>query len=244
MSASAVSTLLLRRAGPMQSWGTQSRFTTRDSGREPSKSGVVGLLCAALGRPRTEPVDNLARLRMGVRVDREGILRDDYHTAGGAHRRGDRYGVAKADASRPTTVVSRRYFLADASFLVGLEGEPGLLRDLHQALAAPTWQLCLGRKAFVPGQSVWLPDGLCDGERLLAALQRYPWTVERPDRDEHGRRRFVLEADPATGPEMRLDQPVGAAFQDRRFAARYLRTLFLTPDDPLSPDDLSPPLEA
>ena len=49
-----MSTLLLRLAGPMQSWGTQSRFTIRDSGLEPSKSGVIGLLCAALGKPRTE----------------------------------------------------------------------------------------------------------------------------------------------------------------------------------------------
>ena len=34
-----MSTLLMRLAGPMQSWGTQSRFTVRDTGREPSKSG-------------------------------------------------------------------------------------------------------------------------------------------------------------------------------------------------------------
>ena len=49
-----MNTLLLRLAGPMQSWGTQSRFTIRDTGYEPSKSGVIGLLCAALGKPRDE----------------------------------------------------------------------------------------------------------------------------------------------------------------------------------------------
>ena len=47
-----MSVLLLRLAGPMQSWGVESRFTVRDTGLEPSKSGVVGLLCAALGRRR------------------------------------------------------------------------------------------------------------------------------------------------------------------------------------------------
>jgi len=41
-------TLLLRLAGPMQSWGLSSRFTIRDTSLEPSKSGVLGLLCAAL----------------------------------------------------------------------------------------------------------------------------------------------------------------------------------------------------
>ena len=55
-------TLLMRLAGPMQSWGTQSQFRERDTGLEPSKSGVIGLLCAALGRPREESVADLAAL--------------------------------------------------------------------------------------------------------------------------------------------------------------------------------------
>src|SRR5258708_39825081 len=89
-------TLLLRLAAPMQSWGTQSRFVVRDTGLEPSKSGVIGLLCAALGRPREAPVEDLAGLRMGVRVDREGVMQTDYHTAGGWHRRVDAgYGAAR-----------------------------------------------------------------------------------------------------------------------------------------------------
>ena len=76
-------TLLLRLAGPMQSWGTQSRFSMRDTGLEPSKSGVIGLLCAALGRPRedTAIVRRLTALTMGVRVDREGVMKKDFHTA-------------------------------------------------------------------------------------------------------------------------------------------------------------------
>ena len=43
-----MSTLLLRLAGPMQSWGTDSKFDIRRTGREPSKSGVIGLVAAAL----------------------------------------------------------------------------------------------------------------------------------------------------------------------------------------------------
>ena len=65
-------TLLLRLVGPMQSWGTTSRFDERDTGKEPSKSGVIGLLAAALGIDRENWVDlaPLTRLRMGVRHDR------------------------------------------------------------------------------------------------------------------------------------------------------------------------------
>src|SRR5215203_1332100 len=99
-----MSVLLIRLTGPMQSWGVQSRFGVRDTGLEPSKSGVVGLLCAALGRPRGEPVADLAALERGVRVDREGRLMRDYHTA---------QNVLRADGSgRQDTVVSQRYYLA------------------------------------------------------------------------------------------------------------------------------------
>ena len=36
--------------GSLQSWGIQSRYARRDTGLEPSKSGVIGLLCAAVLR--------------------------------------------------------------------------------------------------------------------------------------------------------------------------------------------------
>ena len=50
-----MSVLLVRLAGPMQSWGSQSRFSHRDTEREPTKSGVVGLLSAALGSGALSP---------------------------------------------------------------------------------------------------------------------------------------------------------------------------------------------
>jgi CRISPR system Cascade subunit CasD len=148
-------TLLLRLAGPFQSWGVQSRFTVRDTLLEPSKSGVIGLLCAALGRPRPHPLEDLTQLRLGVRVDREGVLKMDYHTAGGSHRQDEKYGVALADGSGIRAVTSQRFYLADADFLIGIEGdEADFLRKLDKALARPRWPLYLGRKAFVPGAPV------------------------------------------------------------------------------------------
>src|SRR5574340_411584 len=127
-----MSTLLIRLIAPMQSWGVQSRYDPRDSGREPSKSGVIGLLCAALGRPRWEDVDDLASLRMGVRVDREGTLQWDYQTV--------------KNADKP--VVSQRAYLSGAAFLVGFEGDLSLLKDIQHALQHPVWCLYLGRKAL------------------------------------------------------------------------------------------------
>lgn len=222
-------TLLLRLAGPMQSWGTQSRFTVRDTGLEPSKSGVIGLLCAALGRPREAPLDDLVALRMGVRVDREGTVMRDYQTAGGSHRRGDVYGVARADGSGLVTVPSSRYYLADASFLVGLEGDEDLLRRLDRALAQPAWQLCLGRKAFVPSTPIRLPDQPPEGpglraEPLETALRSYPWPEPAP-----ASLRFVLDARPdaADGAvDVRMDLPLSFDPARRSFAPRYVKTVF------------------
>ena len=227
-----MSTLLLRLAGPFQSWGTQSRFSVRDTGREPSKSGVIGLLCAALGRPRTEPLDDLAALRRGVRVDQEGALQRDYQTAGGTHRRDEEYGVAHADGGTGGTVTSARYYLADADFLVGLAGsgqdQEALLRDLDDALARPIWPLCLGRKAFVPGVPVRLPDQAPNGpglhrEALREVLQRHHW----PERAGGARLRFVFETEPTVTAELRADVPISFAPGARQYATRAVETMFL-----------------
>ena len=198
-------TLLLCLAGPMQSWGTKSRFDERDTELEPSKSGVIGLLCAALGVPRTQtqPVLDLAQLAMGVRVDREGILQRDYHTA-----------IVKETATRKDVVVSHRYYLSDAVFLVGLEsGDEALLNKLHNALHNPYWTLSLGRKSFVPSRSVYLKDGLKNQE-LKDALCSYPWLTETEPR------RLVLES--ARG-SLRTDQPL-SSFAARKFGTRYVES--------------------
>ena len=204
-----MATLLMRISAPLQSWGTQSNFSHRDTGREPSKSGIVGLLCAALGRPRSESITDLNVLKMGVRIDQPGTILRDYHTAGqgGYYKVGG--GIGK------NTILSERYYLADARFLVGLEGEPALLAHLQTALQRPTWFLFFGRKAFVPTEPIWLPDGLGD-DGLVAALSDYPWLGK--DNKPSERLRLVVEA--AAGDIVRNDQPV--SFQPRRFLPRYL----------------------
>jgi CRISPR system Cascade subunit CasD len=169
-------TLLLRLVSPMQSWGTTSRFDERDSQLEPSKSGVLGLVCAALGRDRADPVDDLGRLKMGVRVDREGLLMRDYQTATGVMT-----AAGKVDLNR--TVISPRYYLADAAFLVGLEGEVlDFLDRIYVALRIPVWPLALGRKSFPPAEPVWLEGGVRD-EGLREALLAWPRIA--PTRPEH-----------------------------------------------------------
>lgn len=209
-------TLLLRLQGPMQSWGTTSRFDERDTQLEPSKSGVLGLICAALGRDRSESVDDLAALQMGVRVDREGVVLRDYQTATGIVN-----AAGKVDMKR--TVVSPRYYLSDAAFLVGFEGERSLLDQIHQALKTPHWPLSLGRKGCLPSPPVYLPDGVRDSA-LLDALCDYPELIKGAGLQV---RRLLLEATEGT---VRLDQPI-APFADRRFGPRFVLTEQLEPEE-------------
>ena len=68
-----MSTLLLRLAAPLQAWGINSKFDIRKTEREPSKSGVVGLLAAALGRRRDESLDDLAALKRQRRRAAKGL---------------------------------------------------------------------------------------------------------------------------------------------------------------------------
>lgn len=211
-------TLLLRLAGPMQSWGTTSRFDQRDTGKEPSKSGVIGLLAAALGVDRevwNDELKSLAVLTMGVRHDRPGVPRRDYQTA---------QNIISADRSKVhKTAVTTRDYLADAVFLVGLEGaDRGLLERVHAALQNPVWPLALGRKSYVPSESVWLEGGVTNAP-LLEALAARPW-LAAPRRFEPVPERLLVSLESPDGSgALRMDQLL-SSFGARRFGARYVRS--------------------
>lgn len=215
-----MNTLLIRLSAPMQSWGVQSRFTMRDTGLEPSKSGVMGLLCAAMGIDRADDTSlrPLTDLRMGVRVDREGSLQKDYHTA---------KDVLKASGGTKDTEVSNRYYLANAVFLVGLEGEDvSMLERVEVALQKPVWPLFLGRKAFVPCEPIPLPEGLRNGETLEHSLETYPCLRE----PENEKLRVILEDN--NGSIVRPDQPISFARSVRKFAPRRVLITFYNAPQP------------
>ena len=217
-----MTTLLLRLAGPMQSWGTTSRFDQRDTGKEPSKSGVIGLLAAALGIDREvwdETLQVLAALTMGVRHDRSGVLRREFQTA--QH-------IISADRSKVhETAVTKREYLADAVFLVGLEGpDRKLLERALAALQNPVWPLALGRKSYVPGEPVWLEDGLREAP-LLHALAAQPWLASL-QRGETAPTQLLVSMESQDGSgELRMDQPL-SSFAERRFGARHVRSEWVT----------------
>lgn len=219
-------TLLLRLVGPMQSWGTTSRFDQRDTGKEPSKSGVIGLLAAALGIDRENWPDlaPLTHLAMGVRHDLPGVPRRDYQTAGCA--KGDT--IIRADGSPSKDgVVSNRFYLADAAFFVGLEGnDRALLEKVHAALRNPAWPLSLGRKSYVPSEPIWIEDGVQDAP-LPEALAQWPWLAFSRQWEEPPEKLLVSFESPDGSGTLRMDQPL-SSFAERRFGARFVRTEWIS----------------
>jgi len=231
-------TLLIRLEGPMQSWGTQSRFSHRDTGHEPSKSGVIGLLCAALGKPREEASDDgfptLKRLNdlvMGVRVDREGRIERDYHTAQNILRARAKNPDKPTKGDLKDTELSDRYYLADASFLVGLEGDAGLLESIEAALRIPAWPLFLGRRAFPPATPL-VPPAFFSGKPwpvlhevdVITAVKQAPWLKPR----RYSPKQLRLVVDDPSGADVRQDLPVSFELGlRRRYAARRTRTEFI-----------------
>jgi CRISPR system Cascade subunit CasD len=206
---SEVSTLLIRLEGPMQSWGYRSRFDYRDTALEPTRSGVIGLICAAMGIARGEDISRFDVLRMGVRVDRDGRPERDYHTA---------LDVIKADGSGTDTVVSRRDYLADASFTVGLEcADKALLEAIAASLNDPKWPLFLGRKAF----PLAAPIDRNTGQPLpIVSVARGP--LEQHLFESRRDQRVVMEVD--QGERTQNDWPL--CFGERRFKPRRVTVAF------------------
>ncbi|MBV9865238.1 MAG: type I-E CRISPR-associated protein Cas5/CasD [Abitibacteriaceae bacterium] len=245
--------LLLRLEGPLQAWGVRSRWDVRDTGTEPTKSGIIGLLGCALGYPMHDPrleSELNAGLRFGVRVEHPGTVTVDYQTitdylptAAGQYK--SRGGVKSWDAIQregdlPATIISPRAYLEDAAFLVALEERPafyGLVARCAQALQAPQWPLFLGRKACIPTRPIFegcvtTYDGLED------ALAQHPWEWLGAC---HGRRKYkpadlVAYIEDETGDLLRQDAiRINAA---RTYDFRPVRRASFKPVPP--PDPVAP----
>lgn len=156
-----MSTLLLRLSGPLQSWGVSSRFVNRTTSSFPTKSGVIGLLAAAEGRPREQSVADLVDLRFGVRTDQVGSILRDFQTE------------IDWRTTKPKPLTNR-YYLQDYRFIAAIEGPREVLDGLEEALKHPVFPLYLGRRSCPPGERI--PLGTIDDD-LETALRNQEWTA-------------------------------------------------------------------
>ncbi len=219
--------LLLRLAGPMQSWGDSSRFSRRDTRMVPSKSGVLGLLAAADGRRRTDEIEDLASLRFGVRVDQPGQLQRDFQTA------------INWDSGDPMPL-SYRYYVADAVFVAAVEGDRALLEALAERIREPRFPLYLGRRSCPVTDPVYL--NLADSE-LEPALRGQGWAASKWYRRRQPTE-VTLElfldavADDARPVETRRDVPISFSPERREYGWREV--VHAEPVLVGNPDGISP----
>ena len=167
MSDTANLALLLD--GPLQSWGFASRFQRRTTGLHPTKSGVVGLVGAAMGLAKGSPEEaewlpKVSALKMtsifiphnvpGANGQLPVLRLEDYHTVLETRRAS---GALNKDA-----VVTRRQYLLEARFGVILAGNRTVLECAAAALQNPIWGVWLGRKSCIPSAPVFV--ALCKSQ--------------------------------------------------------------------------------
>ena len=185
----------------MQSWGLKAKWDVRDTGEEPSKSGVIGLMGCALGYSRNDSrlTDELdALLRIGIRVENPGEITKDYHTVIGD--------LPTAEGKlRETTIVSSRAYLQDAAFLIVIEGPRELLIRISNALKDPKWPVYLGRKSCPPTRPIF--EALATGYSSIDdALNRHPWSSATLEARKRRPEELKCIVEDRFGPYQRTDQ--------------------------------------
>lgn len=147
--------LILRLEGALQRFGERARWDFRDTNMIPTKSAVIGILACAMGYGRgDERILNLQEnLTMGIRVDKAGLLMQDFHTV--TSNKG--YLVAATGGKRvgSATIVTPRQYIQDACFTVALSGDEDLIRKCEKSLKDPVWPIYLGAKCCVPSRPVF-----------------------------------------------------------------------------------------
>ncbi len=230
--------LVLRLAGPLQSWGSESQFNRRETATMPTKSGVIGLLAAAAGRRRSDPILDLVKLRLGVRVDQPGTLLRDYHTVSDYRRRPllsssvDAKGRQKATSPAKYTAVTQRFYMQDAVFVAVVEGGRSLMEGLIVAVRRPAFPLALGRRSCVPSHPLLITTdgGPADGcweagleEVLGAVLWQASAAHRRRIESRSGGAPTIplrVSLDREDGHDISADVPVSFEHRDRAFAMR------------------------
>lgn len=235
----------------MQSWGGPSRFNRRQTNGEPTKSAIVGLLAAADGRRRVDPIEDLVALRLGVRTDQPGTLLRDYHTVSDYRGRPmlssqiTAKGVQKLTSPAKFTGVTERFYLQDAVFVAVVSGMPELLSALASAVRSPAFPLALGRRSCVPTQPLVLTRDDADlwPGSVEEVLRSVPWQAGvdaqrrmSQRRDRPSRIELPMTVDDEAALDVVQDRPVTFEPTARSFVSRAVRRGWVTVAPPYAVD--------
>jgi len=201
---------------PMQSWGASSRFQYRETDPFPSKSGIIGLVAAALGIDKHAPdeAERLAPLTAlrftAIRLPKKHAVTrfTDFHTIGGGYDKkrssAEKMSIPRKASGAPFgTVITRRSYLTDAVFIAILTGEDEtLLAQTQAALLDPVWGVWFGRKTCIPASPLSPVIARSPREALADLLQKLGRDVAEMETLEG-----VTEED-GPGTWFQADQPV------------------------------------
>lgn len=206
---------------PLQSWGHSSRFQRRNTALHPTRSGVTGIICAALGLDKGSAgeaalLTQMETVKMTVFTIRRrnggsgealNIRRlEDFHTVTGTRSADNK---PKKDA-----VLTHRQYLCDAKFGVILAGPRETLATIAAGLRNPRWGIWFGRKNCIPAAPLLIADLLATQEDAVAALEKTAGTTLA------GSARIEEVASFADGTDTLMDAPVN--FGTREFKPRRI----------------------
>lgn len=159
---------LLWLEAPLQSWGVDSRFGRRATLPFPTRSGILGLVCCAMGKggeqtgwlAKWKPLKQAiaAFARKGFRPP---MLRDFHMVGSGYDSKNpwqDMLIPKTSEGKRPVgggSKLTYRYYLQDMAFACALELPAGNENEICDGLRYPVWDICLGRKNCVPTEQVF-----------------------------------------------------------------------------------------
>jgi CRISPR system Cascade subunit CasD len=228
MSSEACLALLLD--GPMQSWGHVSRFERRITALHPTRSGVIGLIAAALGINKhgpdeAEQIARFASLNVTTVLlphrDRSGAERpirrlEDYHTVTGIRR-------ASGKVEKDATAQTYRQYLLDARFGVLLQGAEDLLEEIAVALRNPRWGVFLGRKCCLPASPLLVT---VSPSRAKAWREMLRCTGHSGEESEERFDRIIEVSSTDSGADMIEDTPIDVGNPlGARHALRWIRRI-------------------
>jgi CRISPR system Cascade subunit CasD len=235
--------LVLRLAGPLQSWGGPSPvFNRRATMPEPTKGGIVGLLAAAQGRRRQDAIEDLVGLSLGVRTDRAGTLLRDYHTASNLDgsplpsAQTNSRGRQKSTSPAKNTYVTVRFYLEDAVFVAAVHGPDDLLHTLGEAIRRPGFPLALGRRSCPPTMPLLLPYNGMEQPLWPGMPEDILRQVPREKAADGGSRPLTATIDDPRGDDVRHDVPRTFDPLQRAYTTRTVRHIWVDPPNPSAPD--------
>lgn len=223
------STLAFYLDGPLQAWGASSRFQRRETEAFPTKSGVLGLIAAAMGIDKHSPDEPgqlrpLAALKFSVlRVEKKtGTVQrlSDFHTVGGGYDR--KHPVESLHVARiasggvsKNAVITHRTYLTDAKFIAVLEGTMDVLERCADALENPKWGVWFGRKCCLPAAPLSPTLASSPAEAIHAIYARIGRTPTEPAASQG------QEESDGDGAWFPSDQPI--SFGKREYQSRPVR---------------------